>query len=127
MILIFAFIILLAYLCWAIWHNWKRANKAEQRLKDSLMEIDQLKERLHAVALENERRRVSLDVYEKRFTFYQKTPSIMSAISDALIKGGVNVKINVPINEKTLSDKNLSESDIDELLDALNNKKNNKL
>ena len=83
-----------------------------------------LKERLHAVALENERRRVSLDVYEKRFTFYQKTPSIMSAISDALIKGGMNVKINVPINEKTLNDKNLSESDIDELLDALNNKKN---
>ena len=88
------------------------------------MEIDMLKERSHAVAPENERRRVSLDVYEKRFTFYQKTPSIMSAISDALIKGGVNVKINVPINEKTLSDKNLSESDIDELLDALNRSKN---
>ena len=86
-----------------------------------------LKERLHAVALENERRRVSLDVYEKRFTFYQNTPSIMRAISDALIKGGMNVKINVPINEKTLNDQDLSESDIDELLDALNNKKNNKL
>lgn len=87
MIWIFAFIILPAYLCLANWRNWKRANKAEQRLKDSLMEIDMLKERLHAVALENERRRVSLDVYEKRFTFYQKTPSIMSAISDALLKG----------------------------------------
>ena len=87
------------------------------------MEIDMLKERLHAVALENERRRVSLDVYEKRFTFYQKTPSIMTAISEALINGGMNVKINVPINEKTLNDQNLSESDIDELLDALNNKK----
>ena len=127
MIWIFAFIILPAYLCLANWRNWKRANKAEQRLKDSLMEIDMLKERLHAVALENERRRVSLDVYEKRFTFYQKTPSIMSAISDALLKGGMNVKINVPINEKTLNDQNLSESDIDDLLDALNNKKNNKL
>ena len=124
MIWVFAFIILPSYVCWAIWRNWKRANKAEQRLKDSLMEIDQLKERLHAVALENERRRVSLDVYEKRFTFYQKTPSIMTAISEALVKGGMNVKINVPINEKTLNDKNLSESDIDELLDALNNKKN---
>ena len=124
MIWIFAFIILPAYGCWANWRNWKRANKAEQRLKDSLMEIDMLKERLHAVALENERRRVSLDVYEKRFTFYQKTPSIMSAISDALLKGGMNVKINVPINEKTLNDQNLSESDIDELLDALNRSKN---
>ena len=88
------------------------------------MEIDQLKERLRAVALENERRRASLDVYEKRFTFYQKTPSIMSAISDASLKGGMNVKINVPINEKTLNDQDLSESDIDELLDALNRKKN---
>ena len=124
MIWVFAFIILPSYVCWAIWRNWKRANKAEQRLKDSLMEIDMLKERLHAVALENERRRVSLDVYEKRFTFYQKTPSIMSAISDALLKGGMNVKINVPINEKTLNDQDLSEEDIDELLDALNNKKN---
>ena len=127
MIWVFAFIILPSCACCAIWYNWKRANKAEQRLKDSLTEIDQLKERLHAVALENERRRVSLDVYEKRFAFYQKTPSIMSAISDTLLKGGMNVKINVPINEKTLNDQNLSEEDIDELLDALNNKKNNKL
>ena len=127
MIWVFAFIILPSCACCAIWYNWKRANKAVQRLKDSLTEIDQLKERLHAVALENERRRVSLDVYEKRFAFYQKTPSIMSAISDTLLKGGMNVKINVPINEKTLNDQNLSEEDIDELLDALNNKKNNKL
>lgn len=127
MIWVYAFIILPSCACCAIWIIWKRANKAEQRLKDSFMEIDQLKERLHAVAIENERRKASLDVYEKRFTFYQKTPSIMSAISDALLKGGMNVKINVPINEKTLNDQDLSESDIDELLDALNNKKNNKL
>ena len=127
MIWVFAFIILPSCACCAIWYNWKRANKAVQRLKDSFVEIDLLKERLRAVALENERRRASLDVYEKRFTFYQKTPSIMSAISDALLKGGMNVKINVPINEKTLNDQNLSEEDIDELLDALNNKKNNKL
>ena len=127
MIWVFAFIILPSCACCAIWIIWKRANKAEQRLKESFMEIDLLKERLHAVALENERRRVSLDVYEKRFAFYQKTPSIMSAISDASLKGGMNVKINVPINEKTLNDQDLSESDIDELLDALNRKKNNKL
>ena len=127
MIWIFAFIILPSCACWAIWYNWKRANKAEQRLKDSFVEIDKLKERLHVIALENERRKASLDVYEKRFTFYQKTPSIMSAISDALLKAGMNVKINAPINEKTLNDQNLSEEDIDELLDALNNKKNNKL
>lgn len=124
MIWVFAFIILPSCACCAIWYNWKRANKAEQRLKDSFMEIDLLKERLHAVALENERRRASLDVYEKRFAFYQKTPSIMSAISDTLLKGGMNVKINVPINEKTLNDQDLSESDIDELLDAFNRKKN---
>lgn len=124
MIWVFAFIILPSCACCAIWVIWKRANKAEQRLINSFMEIDQLKERLHAVATENERRKASLDVYEKRFSFYQKTPSIMSAISDALLKGGMNVKINVPINEKTLNDQDLSESDIDELLDAFNRKKN---
>lgn len=124
MIWVFAFIILPSCACCAIWIIWKRAYKAEQRLKNSFVEIDLLKERLHAVALENERRMASLDVYEKRFTFYQKTPSIMSAISDALLKGGMNVKINVPINEKTLNDQDLSESDIDELLDAFNRKKN---
>lgn len=124
MIWVFAIIILPSCACCAIWIIWKRANKAEQRLKDSFVEIDQLKERLHVIALENERRKASLDVYEKRFAFYQKTPSIMSAISDALLKGGMNVKINVPINEKTLNDQDLSESDIDELLDSLNRSKN---
>ncbi len=122
------------------WHQWRKAGKLQKLLDKVSPLLDGMEEKdkeIESLTMQIERYKEAVRDYEKKFSFYRSVPEIDIAITNALVhakKGlydisdksipDLSIRTDLTLNKpkKSLKNKDLSEDDINRLLDEMNNK-----
>lgn len=121
-------------------YQWKKASKFQKLLDKVAPLLDRLEEeekKIESLTVQVEQYKDAIRDYEKKFSFYRSVPEIDMAITNALLhtkKGlydisdksipDLSIRTDLTLNKpkKSLKNKDLSEDDINRLLDEMNNK-----